>query len=124
MALSLQSQHHSAHLIKVCVFFARAAHVRARTRVRLGSRFWTPVAALVALLAGPFGARCLEMAARGWSNQLQSLRKSRAAEHFDEGLLPGVSEVAVRRSRCSLSAISCMRGIGVLLPKSVSNTSG
>ena len=81
-------------------------------------------AALMALLAGPFGARCLETAARGWSNQLHSLQKDRAAEHFDPTLLLGGSEVAGRRSRCSLSAISCMHGIGVLPPKSVSNTSG
>ena len=83
MALSLQSQHHLAHLTKISVFLVVRSEARARARFEApGGRFWTSVAALVALLAGPFGARCLEMAARGWSNQLQSLRKSRAAEHL------------------------------------------
>ena len=125
MALSLQSQHHSAHFIKVCVFLVARSKARARAHFEApGGRFGTSAAALMALLAGPFGARCLETAARGWSNQLHSLQKDRAAEHFDPTLLLGGSEVAGRRSRCSLSAISCMRGIGVLLLKSVSNTSG
>ncbi len=125
MALSLQSQHHLAHLRKNCVFLVARSEARARARSGApGGRFWASVAALVALLAGPLGARCLETAARGWSNQLHSLPKNRAAAHFDKDLLPAVSEVAGRRSRCSLSAISCMRGIRVLLPKSVSNTSG
>ena len=125
MALSLQSQHHLAHLTKVGVFLVVRSEVRARACFEApGGRFWTSVAALVGLLAGPFGARCLETAPRGWSIQLHLLRENRAAEHFDKGLLPAVTEVAGRRSRCSLSAISCMHGIGVLPPKSVSNTSG
>ena len=110
----------------LCFFGRSLRSVRARACAREapGGRFWTSVAALVALLAGPFGARCLETAPRGWSIQLHLLRENRAAEHFDKGLLPAVTEVAGRRSRCSLSAISCMHGIGVLPPKSVSNTSG
>ena len=34
MALSLQSQHHSAHFIKVCVFLVARSKARARARAR------------------------------------------------------------------------------------------